>query len=200
MAIETVGIVGTGTGGAELAEQAAIAGLEVIALHVEGDDPLALWESLTQSLAWQVTRGTLSEAGRDLALARVHLASEPETLSRCDLVYECGTRLAPEARHALLVDIEQHLDPRAILTSGAPSVGPGGVAPRLLRPCRFLQLNVLHREATRFIEVVPTDRTRPAVIDAVEHWIVRLGRAPLRISDPGGITAAPTRTERSSVF
>jgi 3-hydroxybutyryl-CoA dehydrogenase len=199
MSIETLGIVGSGSGGAELAELAAVAGMDVVALHVEGDDPLAVWDAVTFALGRQVEWESLGDAGREVAMSRVHLASEPAMLAACDLVFECATNLPIEARRAILADIEQHIDARAILASRASVLQAENLAPTLLRPCRFVGLDLLHRDATRFVEVIPTERTRGAVVEAVEAWVVRTGRQPLRISVPGGVVGASREAGRMGV-
>lgn len=80
----------------------------------------------------------------------------------------------------------------AILTSSASGFGPTHLGSRLERPERFLVAHPLDPvEYMPLVELVPSPRTDPEVVEDIRFWLSMLGRAPivLRKEVPGNIAA-----------
>ena len=83
----------------------------------------------------------------------------------------------------------------AILTSSASGFGPTHLGSRLERPERFLVAHPLDPvEYMPLVELVPSPRTDPEVVEDIRFWLSMLGRAPivLRKEVPGNIAARLT--------
>src|ERR671916_488352 len=88
MAIERVGIVGSGIMGSGIAEVAAKAGGTVVLRSRKQESADAMVAGLDKSLAKQVSRGKLDEAEAEAVKARVSGTADLEALADCDLVLE----------------------------------------------------------------------------------------------------------------
>src|SRR5262245_36399550 len=86
--IDVVGVVGSGMMGAGLVEVAATAGYHVVARSRSTDRADALVTTVAARLDRQVSKGTISAAERDDAMARITPTAQLGALADCDLVIE----------------------------------------------------------------------------------------------------------------
>jgi 3-hydroxyacyl-CoA dehydrogenase len=94
-------------------------------------------------------------------------------------------------RQRLLEQVERAARLAAIVTCSAPGLSPTDLCARLRRPTRLLVAYALDPvEHIPAVEVVPGPLTDPTVLDALRHWLRKLGRLPvvLRKEVPGNAT------------
>ncbi len=90
---------------------------------------------------------------------------------------------------------EQVARQAAILTSSASGFGPTHLGSRLERPERFLVAHPVDPvEYVPLVELVPSPRTDPEVVEDIRFWLSMLGRAPIVLKKemPGNIAARLT--------
>src|SRR5690606_41543109 len=88
MAIERLGIVGSGIMGSGIAEVAAKAGVTVVLRSRKQETADAMLASLGKSLEKQVSKGKLDEAAAAAVRDRVTATADLEALADCDMVVE----------------------------------------------------------------------------------------------------------------
>src|SRR4029453_14730488 len=88
MAIERLGIVGSGIMGSGIAEVAAKAGVDVVLRSRKQDSADAMLTALAKSLTRQVERGKLADDVAEAVKARVSATADLDALAGCDLVVE----------------------------------------------------------------------------------------------------------------
>src|SRR5687767_13125695 len=88
MAIERLGIVGSGIMGSGIAEVAAKAGVDVVLRSRKQETADAMAAGLGRSLGKQVDKGRLSQEDADAINGRVSATTDLDALADCDLVVE----------------------------------------------------------------------------------------------------------------
>ena len=121
MAIERLGIVGSGIMGSGIAEVAAKAGVAVVLRSRKQETADAMVAGLERSLAKQVSRGKLEQAEADAALGRVGATADLDALAQCDLVVESVVEDL-EVKKQLFVELDRIVQDRMRQNSFAASV------------------------------------------------------------------------------
>src|ERR671930_1892499 len=87
--IRRITVVGAGTMGHGIAQVAAMAGYETRLMDADGEVLGSAWERIRSNLAGAVSRGKLTQAQADAALANLTPAGHTETAARdADLIIE----------------------------------------------------------------------------------------------------------------
>ena len=88
MAINSVGIIGTGTMGLGIAHVCAQAGRQVVAVKATPGPTDKARSSLDKSLGRIVERGKMTAADKDAILGRITFTADESAVAPCDLVIE----------------------------------------------------------------------------------------------------------------
>lgn len=179
---ERVAVVGAGLMGHGIALEYALGGLDVALVTSRLETAAAARERIGSSLARLVEGELVDAAAAQAALGRVRVAPDlADAVADADLVVES----APEdlgLKQALFRAIDAAAPARAILasnTSGLPITQLGAATGRPERVLGTHYWNPPH--LMPLVEVVAGERTDPAVLDAVEALLRRLGKIPLRV-------------------
>jgi 3-hydroxybutyryl-CoA dehydrogenase len=189
MEIRQVAVVGLGTMGAGIAEVFARAGLEVVAVEA---DPAALRHGLSlleRSLDRAVSRGRLTAAERDAALARVRPAAGYAEAAAADLAIEAVPE-RPELKRQVFAELDRVLPPHAILATNTSSLSVTAIAAATGRPGRVVGLHFFNpAPVMALVEVVTTVLAQDGVADAATALARRLGKTPVQVADRAGFVA-----------
>jgi 3-hydroxybutyryl-CoA dehydrogenase len=188
VAIERVGVVGAGQMGAGIAEVSLRAGVDVRiyepteALAAAGRDRIA------KSLERGVSKGKLTEAERDAALAKLTSTTSLSDLSDRQLVVEAIVEDdAVKAKVFAALD-EVITDPDAVLASNTSSIPIMKIAAATKNPGRVLGLHFFNPvPVLPLVELVGTLVTTDAALDRTEKFASEvLGKQVVRCSDRSG--------------
>lgn len=105
MAINTVGVIGTGTMGSGIIQVAATAGLRVIAVDVSDAALANGLRRLTDNLDRAVAKGELDASQSNGALAATKMVTSYDALGDADIVIEAATENAE-----VKIEIVKHID------------------------------------------------------------------------------------------
>jgi 3-hydroxybutyryl-CoA dehydrogenase len=186
--IERVGVVGAGQMGAGIAEVSLRAGVDVRiyepteALAAAGRDRIAT------SLERGVSKGKLTEAERDAALARLTSTTDLSDLSDRQLVVEAIVEDdAVKAKVFAALD-EVITDPDAVLASNTSSIPIMKIAAATKNPGRVLGLHFFNPvPVLPLVELVGTLVTTDAALDRTEQFASQvLGKQVVRCADRSG--------------
>src|SRR5215472_18158231 len=121
MEVRTLGVVGCGLMGSGIAEVAAVAGFDVVAVKATAGPIASAVARVEQSLDRAVAKGKLAPQARDAAQARITFTSDLEALSSCDLAIE-STLESLSSKKRVIADMEHALPANAILATNTSSL------------------------------------------------------------------------------
>lgn len=186
MPIEKVGVVGCGLMGSGIAQTAAQAGFSVTVREVSSGLLEKGLKTIETNLARLVEKGSLSEAARHEARARLRGTTVLDELRGCDLIIEAIVEQLP-AKRELFAALDAVCPPAVIFASNTSSLSITEMAFATRRPERFVGLHFFNPvPVMKLVEVVRTIATAPAVLDEVAAFGAKLGKTPVRVSDRTG--------------
>jgi 3-hydroxybutyryl-CoA dehydrogenase len=188
MKIERVGVVGAGQMGAGIAEVSLRAGVDVRIYEPTEALVEAGRGRIVSSLERGVSRGKLTEAERDEALARLSVATDVADLADRQLVVEAIVEDAAVKAKVFAQLDEAITDPDAVLASNTSSIPIMKIAAATKNPSRVLGLHFFNPvPVLPLVELVPTLVTSDAALERVAQFAGEtLGKKVVRCTDRSG--------------
>ncbi|KAF0689040.1 Aste57867_19455 [Aphanomyces stellatus] len=192
--ITRVGMVGMGLMGHGIAQTAAAAGYDVVAVDMNQkglDAGLKRIEgSLEKIHARQVKKGDLTEdQAKDLFAAimgRIHGTVDKNDLAPCDLVIEAIIE-DTDIKKSFYKELGQIVKPSGILASNTSSLPIGDFAGSSGRADKVVGLHFFNPvQLMKLVEVVKTDATDPQIFDLCKRWTLSVGKTPVSCKDTPG--------------
>jgi 3-hydroxybutyryl-CoA dehydrogenase len=188
MTIERVGVVGAGQMGAGIAEVSLRAGVDVRIYEPTEALAEAGRGRIVSSLERGVSRGKLTEAERDEALARLSVATDIADLADRQLVVEAIVEDAA-VKAKVFAQLDAAItDPDAVLASNTSSIPIMKIAAATKNPGRVLGLHFFNPvPVLPLVELVPTLVTTDEALARVEQFAGEtLGKKVVRCTDRSG--------------
>lgn len=188
MSIERVGVVGAGQMGAGIAEVSAKAGADVVIYEPTEELAAAGRKRITGSLERAASKGKLSEAERDDALAKLNFTTNLADLSDCQLVIEAVVE-DEAVKGKIFAELDRVItDPDAVLASNTSSIPIMKLAAATRNPSRVLGLHFFNPvPVLPLVELVSTLVTSDAALSRTEEFAGSvLGKQVVRCSDRSG--------------
>ena len=186
MAIERVGIVGSGIMGSGVAEVAAKAGCTVVLRsrsQAGADQTVA---SLRKSLERQVSKARIEEADAAEIAKRVTAVTELDALAACDLVLESIVEDLAAKQH-LFAELDRVCKPEAILATNTSTLPVVEMAMETRRPEQVCGIHFFNpATAMTLVEVVPAITTSDATLTAAREFVDRCGKTAVTVKDQAG--------------
>ncbi len=187
--VSRIGVVGTGTMGAGIAEVAARAGCEVWMLDATpGAVALAL-DRIGRNLARQVERGALPEPDQAAALARLHPVREFAELAEVEFVIEAVVE-HESTKTEVLATLDRIVPPEAVLASNTSSISITRLGAATTKPDRVVGMHFFNPvPVMQLVEIVRGVHTSDATVEATRQLAARLGKTPVEVRDYPGFVA-----------
>jgi 3-hydroxybutyryl-CoA dehydrogenase len=184
--IRTVGVCGAGLMGNGIAQACATAGFDVVLMEV-AEEPLRRGiANITKSLDKFVQKGTLLQADRDAAVARIKPTTKVTDLAGCDLAIEAIVENV-DVKARLFSELDELLAPQAIICTNTSSLCVIELAAKTKRPNRVAGLHFFNPvPMMKLVEVVKTIATTQDVVDALFAFSKKLGKEPVLAQDTPG--------------
>jgi len=184
MAVERVGVVGSGIMGAGIAETAAAAGFKVVLRSRASAG--ATMAAIERSLAKQVERGKRAPAEADEVAGRVTVTCELADLADCDLVLECIVEdLA--TKQSLFRELDRVVQPGAVLATGTSTLPVVELAVQTTRPDAVCGVHFFNPAPLMpLVEVVRALTSSDATIDTATAFALACGKQPIVVKDEAG--------------
>lgn len=183
---ETVGILGSGTMGAGIAQVCAQSSLCVKLYDIEDHFLASAWKRIETSLKKLVDKGKLEKSDLTECLKRIRLHSDLQALSECDLVIEA----VPEdlaLKKKLFQELDDICKPEAILASNTSSLSITALGGATQRPERVAGLHFFNPvPVMRLIEVIRGQRTSNETAEVLTAFVKFLGKTPVNAKDTPG--------------
>ncbi len=189
MSVSRVGVVGAGTMGSGIAQVAALGGYETVIYDVSLELAEGGAATLRQALDKGASRGRWSADEAKAASARVETTAELAGLVGCELVIEAAPERL-ELKRDLFTKLAGVLGPEAVLASNTSSLRVTDIADGVPQPERVVGMHFFNPPALmKLVEIVATERSAEAALDAATEVGERMGRTPIRAKDSPGFVA-----------
>jgi 3-hydroxybutyryl-CoA dehydrogenase len=186
MAIQRLGIVGSGIMGSGIAEVAAKAGVAVVLRSRKQESADAMVAALGRSLAKQVERGKLDEAESAAVSGRVSATADLEALADCDLVLESIVEDL-ETKKQLFTELDRIVKAGAILATNTSTLPVIEMAVDTDRPERVCGIHFFNpATAMSLVEIVRTLVSSDETVDEARAFVEACGKAPVVVEDRAG--------------
>ena len=186
MAIERLGIVGSGIMGSGIAEVAAKAGVDVVLRSRKQESADAMVAVLGKSLAKQVGRGKLDEAEAEAVQARVSATSDLDALAGCDLVIESVVEDL-DVKKQLFAELDRVVQDGAILATNTSTLPVVEMAVETRRPERVVGVHFFNpAPAMSLVEVVRTLVSSDETVAEAVAFADACGKGAVVVEDRAG--------------
>jgi 3-hydroxybutyryl-CoA dehydrogenase len=186
MAIETLGIVGSGIMGSGIAEVAAKAGVTVVLRSRKQESADAMVAALDKSLARQVERDKLTQAEADAVTVRVSATADLDALAGCDLVLESVVEDL-DTKRQLFGELDRIVKDGAILATNTSTLPVVEMAVETGRPERVVGIHFFNpAPAMSLVEVVRTLVSSDETVAEATGFAEACGKSPVVVEDRAG--------------
>lgn len=182
----TVGIIGAGTMGAEIAHVASVVGMDVLVADADLDRAEQGVDRARAIGARRVERGRLEPAAADEAAGRVRAVAGIDDLADVDVVIEA----VPEDL-ALKTAVHRRIDdvvrPDALVATNTSGLSVTALGDATRAPSRLVGLHFFNPASTmRLVEVIAGAATDEATVARAIALAEALGKTPVRVRECPG--------------
>jgi 3-hydroxybutyryl-CoA dehydrogenase len=186
MAIDTIGILGSGLMGTGIAQVCAASGLKVIVRDIDRAALTRSTQSIADSLTKLVARQKLTEEVKTSALAAITTTTDAAKLATADFVIEAATENLG-LKQKILAEIEGIAKPSAIIATNTSSVSITKLAATLKAPGRFVGMHFFNPvPVMSLVEIIRAIQTEDATFAATEALAKKLGKTPISVKNAPG--------------
>ncbi|HEY6116197.1 MAG TPA: 3-hydroxyacyl-CoA dehydrogenase family protein [Candidatus Dormibacteraeota bacterium] len=173
-------VVGAGSMGAQIAQQAALHGMLVMLSDKDRAQLGKAVESNRGHLARRVEKGRLSEADAELALRRVVPITDLDgAVQQAELVIEAVFEDL-EVKRAIFADLDRFAPAEAVLASNSSTIGISKLAGVTNHPDRCLNMHFFYPVLVmELVEIVRGPQTSEAAVDRAMTAARTMGRVPV---------------------
>jgi len=189
MAIQTVGVVGSGQMGNGIAQVAACCGMEVTMVDIKQEYLDRGVSAISNSLEKLVSKERMSREDADSAFSQIDSSVELESLSDCDLVVEAIPEI-PELKFSTFSKLDSICKPQAILASNTSSISINEIARHTNRAVRVIGMHFMNPvPIMKLVEIINGSETSEEVTSQVVSASEEMGKTPLSCSDSPGFVS-----------
>ncbi|HUC43902.1 MAG TPA: 3-hydroxyacyl-CoA dehydrogenase family protein [Candidatus Sulfotelmatobacter sp.] len=189
--IRTICVVGTGTMGRGIAQNAATSGYDVVMVDAAEAQLASAMAALRETLDGLVAKGKLADEARAAALARLRsAASLDEGVRAADLVVEA----VPESldlKRAIFREADAAAPVHAVLATNTSSLPVGEIARATRRPERVVGMHFFNPvPVMTLLEVVRASETSDGALAAAVAVGRSMGKDPIVVKDAPGFATS----------
>ena len=184
--LQTLAVIGAGTMGNGIAQVAAMAGLQVTMIDVSDEAVQRGQAALARSLERLVKKGTLAEADRQAALARVRGSTAYADLAGAGLVIEAATENL-ELKLRILREADRLADAGAVIATNTSSISITQLAAVLQRPERLIGTHFFNPvPMMALLEIIRGLQTSDDTHAKAMAFAQRVGKTPITVRNSPG--------------
>ena len=186
MAIDTIGIIGSGLMGTGIAQVCAASGLKVIVRDIDQAALARSTQSIADSLTKLVARQKLTEDVKTAALAAITTTTDAAKLGTADFIIEAATENLG-LKQKILKEIEGIAKPSATIATNTSSVSITKLAAMLTTPGRFVGMHFFNPvPVMSLVEIIRAIQTDDATFAATDALARKLGKTPISVKNAPG--------------
>ena len=181
--ISRIGIIGAGQMGTGIAQICARAGYAIKLSDLSAEALTRGIEAISINLGRQISRGKLTEAEREAALAAIETGTEYAIFADCDVVIEAATEKEAIKRE-ILKALVPSLKPEAIIATNTSSISVTRLAAVTDRPGRFMGMHFMNPvPVMALVELIRGIATEETTFQIIRELAVNLGKTPVASED-----------------
>jgi 3-hydroxybutyryl-CoA dehydrogenase len=181
--VTRLAVVGAGSMGAQIAQQAALHGVDVL-LHDKSEEQLSKSvESNRGHLLRRVEKGKLARSDAETALTRVRTTTDMgEAVHEADLVIEAVFEDL-EVKREVFAQVDRLAPAGCVLASNSSTMGIGKIAGATGRPESCVNMHFFHPVLVMdLVEIVRGPETSQPAVDRAMSVAREMGRTPVLIN------------------
>ncbi|MBN1533709.1 MAG: 3-hydroxybutyryl-CoA dehydrogenase [Spirochaetes bacterium] len=186
--MKTVGIVGTGTMGTDIAQLSAEAGFRVIIYDIDETRTKGAYQRIQEKLNSYAKKGriTLDKVGE--ILQRIRIFSSINNMESADIVIECVYEdLA--VKQSVFAQLDRVCNPGALLSSNTSSISITKIASVTKRPQSVIGLHfIMPARVMRLVEIIPGFLTTRETVEVAKSFLKRLKKDYAEAKDYPGFS------------
>lgn len=181
-----IGVCGAGAMGSGIALVAAQSGHSVVVYDVFAPSREKSEALIGKSLDQLVSRGKLDADKAAAVRANLVWTDDVALLADCDLVVEAIIEDIA-AKQSLFTQLEEHVQPHAVIASNTSSLSIARLAGGLKRPERFVGMHFFNPATVmKLVEVVSGPATPPSVAEGIAQLARSWGKVAVPVADVPG--------------
>jgi len=188
-AIETVGVVGAGTMGSDIAQVAAASGFAVVVRDIEQQFVEDGLETIESNLDRDVEKGRRSRADANAVRERVTGTTDLADLGDCDLVVEAVVEDI-DVKRDVFADLNDITDDGAVLATNTSTLSVTTIASATDRPDRVVGIHFMNPVPVMDgVEIVVGEKTADAVVESAHAFAAALDKETWECEDKPGFVS-----------
>ncbi len=185
-AIQTVGVVGTGSMGVGIMQVAAQAGFQVRAVDVSEAAWAKAQKTIAKSLERMLAKEKITEADMQAALARISFSTELDSLREVPFIFEAVFENL-QVKKELFTRLDAIAREDAVYSSNTSSLSITEMASLVRRPALFIGMHFFNPvPIMRLVEVIPALQTTQATTGLALAMAKKLGKTAITCKDTPG--------------
>lgn len=174
--IKSIGVIGAGQMGSGIAHVSALSGYDVFLYDVSEDRIEEGLATITGNLGRQMSKGQITEAERDAAVAKLNAANGIEALAEVDLAIEAATE-DETVKRKIFAALCPVLKPEAMIASNTSSISITRLAATTDRPERFMGIHFMNPvPVMKLVELVRGIATEDETFEAAKVYVQKMGK------------------------
>ena len=183
MAIEKIGIIGAGQMGNGIAHVAALAGYAVRLCDISKEALDKATQTIERNMNRQVARGTVDEARKRAAFARIKTGTGFDQFSDCDLVIELASENL-NVKSEILKSLCPVLRKDALIATNTSSISITRLASLTDRPPKFMGMHFMNPvPVMELVELIRGLATAEETFKTIRELCIKLGKTPANAED-----------------
>ena len=188
--IETIAVLGAGTMGHGIAQVAALAGFRVILRDVEREFLMRGLRAIEANLDKGIRRGKTTESERDLALQRIHGATNLADTAQADLFIEAVPERM-ELKQETIREVERVAKKTFIFATNTSSLSITEIARHCTRPDRVVGMHFFNPvHLMRLVEIVVGLETSDETVQTARAVGQKMKKEPITVRDVPGFASS----------
>ncbi|MGE2716291.1 3-hydroxyacyl-CoA dehydrogenase NAD-binding domain-containing protein [Mycolicibacterium litorale] len=184
--IKKIGVLGAGMMGAGIAYVSAKAGFDVVLKDVTLEAAEKGKDYSRKLEAKAIGRGTSTEESSAALLARITPTAEATDLKGVDFVIEAVFE-NPELKHKVFGEIEDIVEPNALLGSNTSTLPITGLATGVKRQEDFIGIHFFSPvDKMPLVEIIKGEKTSDEALARVFDYTMAIGKTPIVVNDSRG--------------
>jgi len=176
-------VIGAGSMGAQIAQQAALHGIDVVLQDKDEPQLRKAQESNRGHLQRRVQKGRLSERDAETAVDRVHVTTDLDQAAR-DAAFVIEAVFEDlDVKRAIFTELDRIAPPDAVLASNSSTISISNLAAATTHPARCLNMHFFYPVLVMdLVEIVRGPQTSDEATNKAIELALAMGRTPVLLN------------------
>ncbi len=189
MAIQRVGVIGSGTMGNGIAHVFAQRGFNVVLCDVEQRFLDRGLDTIAKNLDREVAKNKITTGDKVSTLGRITAVVDRAKLVDCDLAIEAATEKF-EIKAEIFRELDRMLKPEVILASNTSSISITKIGALTGRADKVIGMHFFNPvPVMKLVEVIRSLATSQATFETVRELAMKLEKTPVEVNDAPGFVS-----------